>query len=158
VIRGNIMKKQITMEKQVQLYLDHRQKLGYKETAINTGLLSFARCLDQSGYRGPLTIPLAIKWATASKKANRLAWARRLSYLYGFAKFYKTINSKTEIPPLNLYGSIYRRSHPYIYSKKEIVDLLDATKKLQPTDGLKPITFRYLLGLLACTGIRISEA
>lgn len=152
------MKTSLTMTQRVELYLTHRQRLGYTSRGIESGLLKFAECFDQAGYKGSLTTALAIKWATASKKTNRSAWARRLTYLHGFAKYYQVIDPRTEIPPLNLYGSIYRRPTPYIYSEKEMHDLFSATKKLVPVNGLKPITFKYLLGLLASTGLRISEA
>jgi integrase len=36
--------------------------------------------------------------------------------------------------------------------------LLQATDDLLPTDGLRPMTYRTLFGLLAATGLRISEA
>lgn len=152
------MKKYISMKQRVELYCAHRQRLRYTSCAIETGLLKFAEYVDSSGYRGPLTTELAIKWAMASKKHCRSAWGRRLAYIYGFAKYYKPIDPETEIPPPNLYGSIYHRPAPYIYSEKEIYDLIKYTKKLSPITGLKPITFKYLLGLLASTGLRISEA
>lgn len=152
------MNKYISMKQKVKLYCTHRQRLGYVRCGIETGLLKFAEYLDNSGYKGPLTQELAVKWAMASKKHCRSAWGRRLQYIYGFAKYYKAIDPKTEVPPPNLYGSIYRRPAPYIYSEKEIYNIVKFTKKLSPITGLKPITFKYLIGLLAVTGLRISEA
>jgi len=151
------MKKLLTMKERVELYITHRKRVGYTRCSVETGLLKFAKYVDQMGYKGSLTISLAIEWATAFKNASRLSWARRLRYIYGFAKYYQAIDPKTEIPSLNLYGSIYRRTTPYIYSEKEMHALFDATKKLK-IGGLRPITFKYLLGLLASTGLRISEA
>lgn len=152
------MKTLLTMQERVELYITHRRRLGYTYCGTETGLLKFSKWVDQTGYKGPLTTSLATKWAMASKKPNRKTWARRLAYLHGFAKYYNVIDPKTEIPPLNLYGSFRHRPTPYIYSEKEVCDLSNAAQKLCPTDGLKPITFRYLLGLLASTGLRISEA
>lgn len=152
------MSKYISMRQRVELYCNHRRRLGYISCAIETGLSKFAKYVDNSGYRGSLTKELAIKWAMASKKHCRSAWGRRLEYIYGFAKYYKVIDPKTEVQPPNLYGSVYRRPSPYIYSEKEIYKLIKSTKKLQSIRGLKPITFKYLIGLLAVTGLRISEA
>lgn len=152
------MKRLLSMRDKVDLYFRHRRRLNYTKCGVESGLLKFAAYVDQTGYKGPLTISLACKWAAASKEGGRKAWARRLTYLHGFAKYYKAIDPKTEIPPFNIFGFIYRRPKPYIYSKKEIADLLEITKVLTPTNGLKPTTYKYLLGLLASTGLRISEA
>jgi integrase len=75
-----------------------------------------------------------------------------------FAKFHQTIEPETEIPPPGIFGPAHRRKTPYIYSDQEIQDLLMATQQLKPINGLKPLTFKYLIGLLVTTGLRISEA
>ncbi len=148
----------MNMTQRIELYLMHRRRAGYARGGADTGLLEFAKYVDNKGYTGHLTNELAIEWAKTSKKNTRTAWGSRLEYLYGFAKYYKIIDPKTEIPPLNLYGSTHLRSQPYIYSEQEICNLIEGTKKFLPVNGLKPITFKYLLGLLLSTGIRISEA
>jgi integrase/recombinase XerD len=152
------MKTPLTMKQRVALYIRHRHRLGYKDTGIESSLLKFANYADTKEHIGHLTMALATEWATALHANKRSTCARRLALVHGFAKYYQVIEPETEIPPLNIYGSLRRRPTPYIYSEKEILDLLEATKQLQPTHGLKPITFKYLLGLLASTGLRISEA
>jgi len=47
---------------------------------------------------------------------------------------------------------------PYIYSEAEIRALLANASRLPPPESLRPHTYRTLLGLLYCTGIRIGEA
>lgn len=47
---------------------------------------------------------------------------------------------------------------PYIYSRNEIRAMLAAAAALPPAGSLRPYTYRTLLGLLYCTGIRIGEA
>jgi integrase len=46
----------------------------------------------------------------------------------------------------------------HIYTPREIAALLAAAQQLSPQQSLRPLTFSTLLGLLACTGLRISEA
>jgi site-specific recombinase XerD len=47
---------------------------------------------------------------------------------------------------------------PHIYSAGEVQKLLAAAAGLSPPNSLRPHTYRTLLGLLYCTGIRIGEA
>jgi len=51
-----------------------------------------------------------------------------------------------------------QRARPYLYSELEIQKLLAAALKLSPSQGLRPRTYYCLFGLLAVTGLRISEA
>jgi integrase/recombinase XerD len=50
------------------------------------------------------------------------------------------------------------RAHPYLYSDDEVRKLLRAARQLPSTHGLRGPTYHGLLGLLAVTGLRISEA
>jgi integrase len=47
---------------------------------------------------------------------------------------------------------------PHIYHEEEIVELLVATDQLGPPGSLRPATFATLFGLMASTGLRVSEA
>jgi integrase len=47
---------------------------------------------------------------------------------------------------------------PHVYSEQEIGQLLHAAAELAPTGGLRPHCYATLFGLMACTGLRISEA
>jgi integrase len=46
----------------------------------------------------------------------------------------------------------------YLYSEREVLDLIEATAKLKKTQPLLPQCMHYLIGLLFSTGLRISEA
>jgi integrase len=47
---------------------------------------------------------------------------------------------------------------PHIYREEEIVELLAAARKIGPCGSLRPMTFETLFGLMASTGLRVSEA
>lgn len=64
----------------------------------------------------------------------------------------------TEFPQTAIFGRSHRRLAPHIYSEQEICDLLAATRRLAPRDGLRPATYETIFGLIAATGLRISEA
>jgi integrase len=51
-----------------------------------------------------------------------------------------------------------RRPFPYILSSEELLRLLDATADLKPKASSRPETCYTLFGLLATTGMRVSEA
>ncbi len=152
------MKRQPAMLELVEEYLRTRRSLGYELRVEGEELIRFARFADQLGYRGPLTTTLALSWATSSRKASRLAWARRLEVVRSFARFRFMLDPATEIPPPGLLGPAHRRVTPHIYSEQEITALMEATAQLLPASGLRAITIRYLIGLLATTGLRPSEA
>ncbi len=47
---------------------------------------------------------------------------------------------------------------PHIYRDDEIDDLLAAARRLGPVGSLRPFTYETLFGLMAATGLRVSEA
>jgi integrase len=57
-----------------------------------------------------------------------------------------------------LLGPAHRRIQPHIYDAHEIAGLMRAAGALTPNGGLRPMTYRTLLGLLAATGLRVCEA
>jgi len=152
------MKSPQTMVNLVEEYLSYRHKLGFQLKIEGEELLRFARFADQANPHGPLTAELATRWAGLPQEADSLYRARRLDLVRRFAKYRALFDPTTEIPPKNVFGPSYRRTPPHIYSDKEIADLLSVASKLGPPNGLRPHTYRTLFGLLACTGLRISEA
>ena len=152
------MKRKPSMESMVKDYLCYRRHLGFGLSREGTQLLSFARFADQAGHHGPLTLKLAVSWARASQHARRLTWARRLGVVRRFAKYRLQFDPHTEVPPPGLLGPTSRRLVPHIYSREEIADLLDATAKLTSRNGLRAATYEAFLGLIAATGLRLSEA
>jgi integrase len=145
-----------TMLSRAQAYLAYRRALGYELQNEGVRLLNFARYTDGLGHRGPLTTELAIRWACLPPKADRRYWASRLEIIRRFARHLLLSEPKTQVPPRHLLGPAYRRNPPHLYSSGEIQHLLRHAGQLK--GRLRSHTFQTLLGLLACTGLRISEA
>jgi integrase len=152
------MKKSDSMVARVDDYLQYRRGLGYALRIEGGMLRSFARYADESGYRGPLTNELSIRWARLPTKGARLYWARRIEVLIGFANYCKVFDARTEIPPRYTFGSAHRRRAPYLYSPSQLRSLADEGTDFETVGGFKQYTHATLFGLLACTGMRISEA
>jgi integrase len=147
-----------TMVDRVEEYLEYRRALGYQVRIEGQLLRSFARYADESGHRGPLTTELALRWARLPEQTTRLYQARRLEVVRTLARYLAAREPGTEVPPRGLLGPAHSRGPAYIYSEADIAALIQAALTLAPARGLRPRTYATLIGLLACTGLRITEA
>ena len=142
----------------VETYLAYRRRHGFNLSIDATRLRSFARFAGEADTEGHLTVAIAIAWARASRRPNPFTWARRVEVLRGFARFCLRDDPATEIPPRGLFGPTHRRIIPHIYTDAELCVLLEAANGLAPEHGLRPATCGCVIGLLAASGLRISEA
>ena len=152
------MKRSDSMTAKVEQYLAFRRGLGYKLRIEGRLLEQFAHYADRTGHRGPLTVELALRWARLPREADQLYWARRLEIVRCFARHLAAVEPATQVPPRHLLGTAHRRTTPHIYSNSEVAALITAAQQLHPANGLRPRTHATLIGLLACAGLRISEA
>ena len=148
----------VTMQSHAEHYLDERHQLGYGLRATAYAIRSFARYVDGLGYEGPLTVEVMAAWARRAKVNvdSPTTWARRLKKLRPFARYLQQFDPRTEVPDHTVFGRVGQRLAPHIYSEQEIVNLLVAARCLSPV--LRGATYETLFGLLAATGLRISEA
>jgi integrase len=87
-----------------------------------------------------------------------LTAARRIEVLRPFAKYCQQFDPATQVPPPRLFGRAHRRLTPHIFSNEEINTLLAACRQLHPPGGLRGTSCAAIFGLIAATGLRISEA
>lgn len=147
-----------TMVARVEAYLHTRRQFGFQLRVEGGELLRFARYADGAGHRGAVTTELALRWAQAATTATPLYRARRLEIVRCFAKYQVAFEPTTEVPAAGILGPAHRRMPPYIFSRREIERLVAAASRLSAPGGLRAKTYVSILGLLACTGLRISEA
>jgi len=148
-----------TMQASVQYYLEERRRLGFALKSQGTELMRFARFADSRGHQGPLTLDLQLDWAREHvARTSTVTAARRLEAVRSFAAHYRQFEPATEVPPPFILGRGHRRLAPHIYTAQEIGDLLDLSGRMTPLGGLRPLTYKTLFGLIAATGLRISEA
>ena len=148
----------VTMRAAVEEYLAVRRKLGFALHIEGLELGRFARFADEVGHVGPITTEIAVRWATLPAGASRLYHARRLDLVRRLSRYRAASEPENEIPLEGLLGPSYGRREPHIYSDSEITELLSLASQLGPSGGLRPCTYATLFSLLACTGLRISEA
>jgi integrase/recombinase XerD len=130
--------------------------LGFKLKKHQRFLQEFASFLEQEST-SQITSRLALLWATQPKHIQPAEWAARLSVVRGFAHYWSATDATTEVPPDGLLPYRPRRAKPYLYSEEQIHQLLETAKNMPATHSLQPWTYCCLLGLLAVTGLRISE-
>ena len=137
-------------------YLATRRALGVRLQAAGRLLERFVAFASQR--EAPfVTTELALRWATEPNHAQPAQWAKRLGLVRGFARYANAVDPRHQIPPEGLMAHRYRRRPPYIYSDREIADLIAAARELSGTTGLRPFTYATLLALLAVTGMRTGE-
>jgi site-specific recombinase XerD len=139
----------------VDEYLRLRRALGFKLKREGQMLPQFADYLEAAGAP-TVTSALAISWAQLPSGVQPITWAHRLSAARAFARFMKTIDPATEVPPRDVFGARQRRPIPYLWSQEKICRLLTAARTLRP--AIRAATHETLFGLLAVSGMRINEA
>jgi integrase len=150
----------VSLQARVEQYLAERRHLGFELSSMGHGLTRFARYVAKVGHHGPLTVDLMAAWARQAKggRGDRATSARQLQMLRPFAGWLRQFEPATEVPDEAVFGRVPGRMVPHIYREQEIVELLTAARRLGPPGDLRAAVMETLLGLMACTGLRISEA
>ncbi|SAL07712.1 integrase family protein [Caballeronia arationis] len=138
-------------------YLAVRRRAGFQLETEGSQLRKFARFAEQVGHAGPLTVRLAVQWASSSRSGRALTAARRIEVLRPFASYCRQFDPATEIPPRCLFGHAHRRLAPHVFTDDEVLDLLGACDHLYPPGGLRGLSCKTIFGLMAATGLRVSE-
>ena len=146
-----------SLQNAIEDYIALRRSLGFKLDDMAADLTKFASFLEQKAAPY-ITTALALEWAMQSTDHLPSHWARRLGFVRVFARHWSATDPRTEIPPAGLLPFRARRARPYLYTEQEIQRLLTAAKSLSSSSGLRPWTYHCLFGLLAVSGLRISEA
>ena len=143
------------LAQRVEEYLAIRRALGYKLVGEAQLLASFVAYADQAGA-GAVTTDLAVAWARQPASTSDVYLARRLRAVRSFARWLKTLDPATEVPPSDLLPNRKYRPTPLLYSDADVASLMAAARELSPP--FRAATFETLIGLLAATGLRVGEA
>lgn len=136
-------------------YLCLRRSLGFQLHQPEATLRNFVAFAESEGS-SYINLALALRWSEQSKaqpatKAERFAMVRR------FALWRSASDPRTEVPPDGLLPQRYRRKPPYIYSDDEVEQLVREAAQLPSPKGVRGLTYSTFFGLVAATGIRMSE-
>ena len=139
----------------VERYLTLRRSLGYK--LLNTGrnLQAFARFASDKGDTH-VRADTVVQWAAQASTPH--ARSVRLHDVVLLGHFLNAEDTSHEIPPARYFQVRVVRQPPYIYTPAEIVQLLAAARRLPCSYALRQPVYATLIGLIAATGLRVSEA
>jgi integrase/recombinase XerD len=149
-----------TLRQAVQEYLSMRRHLGFTLHNAGKGLLDFATFMAQH-HAPTITQSLALAWAQQPLNVQPAHWARRLSFVRGFARYRSATDPRTQIPAQGLWPFQRKRARPYLYSAAEIRSLLHAALAMPcryERGALRPWVYYCLFGLLSVSGLRLGEA
>ena len=117
-------------------------------------LKSFAAFSEARGQRS-ICAALAIEWAGLA--GSVLQRARRLGTVIRFARYLRAEDERHEVPPAIFGTEKAPRPTPYILTTEDIRRLINAAGGSM-SRALCAATYSTLFALLACTGLRVSEA
>ena len=138
----------------VDRYISLRQALGFKLRDISRTLRAFARFAADRGDTH-VRASTAVDWATQAISPH--ARHVRLQNVVHLARFLRAENPAHEVPH-NVFHASMRRPLPYIYAPEEVAQLIRAANGLRETYPLRHLVYATMLGLIASTGLRLSEA
>lgn len=144
------------MRELVEDYVRFKQRLGYRYVEQGRVLRKFADSCESRN----VTLVCAEEARKFALDAPSPASAKifyRLVRL--FALHASASDPRHEVPPSRYLGRLAsKRPLPFIYSERQILELLDEIAKNVWHGSIAPLTYRTMIGLLAATGLRLSEA
>jgi len=149
-----------SLETSLEQYLAMRRRLGFTLHTTEKVLKHFMRYARKQGANY-VTVALVQRWMLEPNRAGAATWSLRIGIVRLFARWLGSRDARTEVPPERLVPRHTRRARPHIYSDAEVRKILLGSANLASTRGLKGLrgpTFAALFGLVAVTGMRISEA
>jgi integrase len=137
-------------------YLKLRRQLGYKLETAGYLLRNFVSFAEQQGADF-ITTKLAVRWA-AKSDVKLLQRGVRLGMVRRFAEYVSAQDARTEVPAQKLLPCHFVRRDPFHYSDEQVMQLIAGAWQIAPSDKIKGPTLGTVFGLLAVTGMRVSEA
>lgn len=145
------------LRRAVAEYLAVRRSLGFKLQNHEPCLREFVAFMERRRARR-ITTALVMQFAVRDPRRQPKIKASRYQMVRGFARYQAGIDPTTEVPPSGGIRGHSPHARPYLYSDDEIARLLTAARHLAPTYAMRPWTYYCFFGLLAVTGLRLSEA
>lgn len=139
----------------VDTYVALRRVTGFKFRDPERMLRGFAAFAAARGDE-VIRAHTAVLWAEQAAGQRTRHW--RLRLVTRLAEFLRAEDPRHELPPQGVFCSRAVRPLPHVFSEEDIARIVAGAAQLGPSGSLRPLTYSTLFGLIAVTGLRISEA
>lgn len=141
----------------VDAYLAMRRALGYQLRDTEWILRDFT-AFAAARRDSPVYTQTVLEWIRRAN-GSPLRSCVRLRTVVRFARYLQAEDPRHEVPPENAFGRHRaQRRPPFLFTPGGVAALVCAARALEPQGALRPHLYSTLFGLIACTGLRISEA
>lgn len=141
---------------QAREYLAWRRAMGYRLSRHDELIGQFLDFLQQR-HTCVIRVEHALAWACLPEGCRPRWHAARLATVRGFASYVHTRGGDGhELIPAGLLPSRVTRAVPYLYTSAQLIAVINHARLLTPQ--LRGLTVATVIGLMAATGMRISEA
>jgi integrase/recombinase XerD len=138
----------------VETYLTVRRAVGFALRSQGSQLKSFAAFSEAKKQQHYVSADIAIEWAGLAPSVSQRA--RRLGMVIRLARYLRAEDERHEVPPAFFGTERSPRPTPYILTGEQVQQLVTAAS--QSRYRICGATYCTLFSLLACTGLRVSEA
>lgn len=146
----------IDLEARLSAYLDLRRALGMKMDTDGRVLEGFVRFTRDLGAIEAITSKMVFDWLETENQAKPQPTKARLSAVRQFLLYLSADLPDTQVPDVRILAG-YKRPTPFVFSAEEIEALLKCAAEFEP-GRFSSVVVHTVLGLLAATGLRVSEA
>ena len=139
----------------VDSYLAARRAAGFQLNDQEGILRDFTRFATGDAFVRSRTV---LEWVRA-RHGSPVRSCVRLRTVVHLARYLHAEDDRHEVPPAEAFGRHRpRRRPPFLFTPPQVTALVREAGTLGPEASLQPRVYSTLFGLLACTGLRISEA
>lgn len=141
----------------VDAYLGARRALGFQLLDTEAILRDFVAFASTKGDTH-VCRRTVLDWI---RRRNGSPWRNgvRLRAVVRLARYLHAEDARHDVPPEDVYGRHRpQRRPPFLFTPADVEALVRAARTLGPDRSLQPHVYSTLFGLVAATGLRISEA
>lgn len=143
------------MTKRLEDYVALRRATGFQFHTEAVQLRSFVAFAEARGDRRVRTTT-AVKWASQARTQRQRH--KRLRVVARFAEHLRAEDSRHESLPARVFASTGSRPSPRIFTENEIQSIVSCAATVGRKGNLLGKTYSTLYGIIATTGMRVSEA
>lgn len=144
------------MDSQIERYVALHRSFDRKFDLQERFLQQFADYAHAFGDQH-IKVERLYDWCRSASSQN--VARDRFDHLRRFCLYARAEDDRHEVPPAGVFGrGKRRRPTPRIIEPEQLAAIMQAALDLPPEGKISRHTYHYLFGLLATTGLRISEA